>query len=1282
MAEEGQEEWAEVQSKKKRADGKGGGKGSDAGKGPPCISSFVPRAGPASLGGGGKKGSMDPHEMSRKIFVNGLTSSITEPMLRAAFKHCGVIDNVLIPRAQDGSSLGFGFVWFRETSAADIAVRSSVRLDGKLCHPALARPRDETTGAPTRDHVASTPQARQEIQEFINKRELTGGAREALERAQPGLALRVIRSAEATNPNQVWHEGQIHALLQKVSKSQLSPMIEKQVQSWVAGLNLDAVNKDRVQSMLLGQRQEEIEHILELGRAPRFCAQVAGKALPAAWLFRRITSFKVDQTNMEIEHFCLQFNFPDRIQKQMLQLNAEKARKLMQNWRPSGTSSQMREDFQHVLDRYLKEKQDFLAQQAARQQERNAVVSHEVIMHQWSDEEDDGGEEVYLGSYESRAKSSNCVVVDADWEETWDQASSSSAPASSFLAWLSRPKEAPAPAGKGKAQHFEIHSGQGSVRSASASQVSHSSAGGIPKVQRRESVPTHFILVVDTSGSMANVDCERPKDEDDEPSCKVSRLDAVMETCSQFITVSHSEGCSSTADVYTFITFNEESVPHFLCQDAFQAVQKLEQVKITPERQTFYTAGIKAIDWAIKKNPKKMPAYVVFLSDGEPTDPKENLSHLQVLRRKHPGSALKIYTIGFGESAQVTADGSDFAYLQQIASLGGGHFQRSGASLSSLQGAFTAVTSTISQSRSSGRRSSGRLARSETTPQGANWVSIASASASAAGAASSSVHQDAIIEEGSEEDEDEPTAAGHVANAPDATEGPPEVEFELPSPDLIFKDVANTALWNCFKAASTLFKFNDGWQFKKDSDVTTVFVRRKPFMQGGMRLVYGMAEEKGADKLNGPRADEHRLVAKRRFEDLRNHDSSFKAHEAFCKSTAVADYFAKNFRQRLKRLEVNADFGFLEVRLFSPIQAAGSQEKGYYFCAEQWMKGHFVKLNSNCGYVNSAEYKQHSEIAQAFSHFTFQESQGELLVVDLQGMCGVRQDERPYLLLTDPQVHCRGRLERFGNGDLGATGMCDFFKHHKCSDLCHHLGLQRECDVVPPSHTFSFPALQQCMDLLTGPQFADFLRKLRKSCKISTIVVPTIVEEDKDWQEILIWASNKGGERAKEAFQKRFEAFYSSTREVVFVDQLLRVGVDRWTRWIAEWRETTGAMIIASPANWYQRAEAPTELWLLACTVEPGVQDLRVSHARREIQQALSAALEEVRAEQGSAPSAAQEPKWTQYKDDKSDRLYWYNETTHYWFFEDDPQWKRHYDDASRRWWWYRSEQEWFYEPS
>jgi len=103
---------------------------------------------------------------------------------------------------------------------------------------------------------------------------------------------------------------------------------------------------------------------------------------------------------------------------------------------------------------------------------------------------------------------------------------------------------------------------------------------------------------------------------------------------------------------------------------------------------------------------------------------------------------------------------------------------------------------------------------------------------------------------------------------------------------------------------------------------------------------------------------------------------------------------------------------------------------------------------------------QDAYFPQAFSHFSYERSRGNFMVVDLQGVFSVKDDDGSKVYeLTDPVIHQHERLRRrsrrqdhnrgtdvgkkwnFGRTDRGINGMKAFFETHKCTDACRLLGL-------------------------------------------------------------------------------------------------------------------------------------------------------------------------------------------------------------------------------------------------
>jgi Alpha-kinase family len=101
----------------------------------------------------------------------------------------------------------------------------------------------------------------------------------------------------------------------------------------------------------------------------------------------------------------------------------------------------------------------------------------------------------------------------------------------------------------------------------------------------------------------------------------------------------------------------------------------------------------------------------------------------------------------------------------------------------------------------------------------------------------------------------------------------------------------------------------------------------------------------------------------------------------------------------------------------------------------------FTKFTSNNGWIASFDDKGWKALAmEAFSHYTYHKSGGQLIVCDLQGWYRVNrfQWKKCRFELTDPAICSQSRS--YGPTDLGEKGIASFFANHTCNKFCNKGG--------------------------------------------------------------------------------------------------------------------------------------------------------------------------------------------------------------------------------------------------
>jgi hypothetical protein len=141
-----------------------------------------------------------------------------------------------------------------------------------------------------------------------------------------------------------------------------------------------------------------------------------------------------------------------------------------------------------------------------------------------------------------------------------------------------------------------------------------------------------------------------------------------------------------------------------------------------------------------------------------------------------------------------------------------------------------------------------------------------------------------------------------------------------------------------------------------------------------------------------------------------------------------AQCFANEFNKRVANKSDRVAFAPVAVMLY----------KDEYYSVECYLHGHYKKYNNN--HLWPEALLSHDDIPGCFSHFTYEHTQCNEIVTDIQGIESSKGSLR--YIFTDPQIHAPSKIDEYGRGNRSNLGMDEFFKGHICGRSCKGMGLK------------------------------------------------------------------------------------------------------------------------------------------------------------------------------------------------------------------------------------------------
>ena len=272
-----------------------------------------------------------------------------------------------------------------------------------------------------------------------------------------------------------------------------------------------------------------------------------------------------------------------------------------------------------------------------------------------------------------------------------------------------------------------------------------------------------------------------------------------------------------------------------------------------------------------------------------------------------------------------------------------------------------------------------------------------------------------------------------------------EVYFVERQQDPNFKNVPELEItMRHYKMPSSINAVLAGGSLHMAQSETKLKIAPTPFAMGAFRLAY-LAQDVRCPK---------RLVVVKRSKYTNPRCTHPKRFFYDMETQAVTARFSHDFNNSLKAHVARSGNLLsipcrLEVVALSVIKTRGKsrqQMEGEYMTVEPFLHGQYRKFTSNATFQD--DQTEMGKMLVAFSHWSYHQSKGFLLIGDLQGTIGVPPTDKALPLvvyLTDPCIHCLGNKKfRGSTGNYGAIGFRLFFAHHTCNRFCDVLDLPKQ----------------------------------------------------------------------------------------------------------------------------------------------------------------------------------------------------------------------------------------------